>query len=109
MSDFISIVALSLQELGAAERAREAEEKAKAEEEAKKKAEEEALERLVAHEEPIIPRPYSSVTSAETEREIRSTVLKRSRPLFSVRVQRRRYAFGAKAAFNDREVDVPGA
>lgn len=105
---FVTIL-LSLQDLGAAERAREAEEKAKADEEARIKAEEEALEKLVVKEEPTPARPYASATAAETEREIRSGVLRRTRPPFSVRVQRRRYTFGAKVAFNDRESDALGA
>lgn len=78
--------------------------------EAKRKAEEAAaLELIVVREEPLTARLYRSATAHISEGEVRDMSVSRSRPLIAVRLQRRRYLFGAACSFNDREADGPGA
>lgn len=73
--------------------------------ERKKREEEEAIERIVAVEMPIIPRPYKSATANETEDSIKYSTVFPTRPLVAIRLQKRRYNFGARMPLFDRESD----
>lgn len=78
--------------------------------EAKRRAEEAAaLELIFVKEAPLTARLYRSATAHISEGEVRDMTVSRSRPLIAVRLQRRRYLFGAACGFNDREADGPGA
>ncbi len=92
----------SLQVFRAAERAAAAEREAAEAEQRKKKEEEEALERVVVHDTPRVPRPYTSVSAAETETSVRYMSVTRSRPLVTVRIQRRLALFGGRSGLHDR-------
>ncbi len=95
-----------MQEAKAAEREAEAARLAAEAEERRKKEEEEAIERIVAKEEPLIARPYKSTTAEDTEFEVaESGPIRPSRPLVSIRMQRRRYNFGARVSLHDRETE----
>jgi hypothetical protein len=96
--------------------------------EAKRKAEEAELEALVVHEQPLPVRPYASDSNDATTEDVRELTVRRTRPLvrlrasavaclftqlakivqLSLRLQRRRYAFGAVYNFNDRESEAAG-
>lgn len=98
--------ARELDKVNAVQREAEAAAAAAAAEEARKAAEAEALESLIVHEEHMRVRPYTSSSAEATTDEVRGLGVRPSRPLLSVRIQRRRYAFGARAVFNDRESDA---
>ena len=119
--------------LGAAERAAAEEARKAREEEERKAAEEHRLATLVVHEQPLVARPYKSASAEESAEDVRDLSVRRSRPLLALRLQvrrradrappwlpppffpllpslppqRRRYAFGAKCSFNDRDYDAP--
>lgn len=101
--------AIELDALGAAERAAAEESRKAAEEEERKAAEEHRLATLIVHEQPLVARHYKSSTAEETAEDVRDLSVRRSRPLIALRLQRRRYNFGARCTFNDREYDVPVA
>jgi hypothetical protein len=95
-------------EAKAAERAAE-EEKLRAEEAERRRLEEElAIERIVVTEQPLFARPYASASALESEEAVRAAPEepRASRALLSVRVQRRRYTFGARVTFHDRNSDA---
>ena len=89
---------------------REAEEAKRAAEEAERKRREEelAIERIVVTEQPLFARAYSSASALESEEAVRAApeVTRPSRALLNVRVQRRRYTFGARVTFHDRNTDA---
>lgn len=92
-----------MQEAKAAEREAEEAARVAAEAEAKAKEEAEALERIVVKEQPRVAGTYRSSTSETTEDEVHAGTVRPSRPQLCVRLQRRRYLFGAKVSLHDRE------
>ncbi len=93
-----------MQELGAADRAAAEVARLAAEAAARAAAEEEAVNNIVVHESPLIPRPYTSSSAAETEDFIASlSTTAPTRPPICVRVQRRLRSFGAPLVLDSRD------
>jgi len=95
-------------EAKAAERAAEEQRLAAEEAERRRREEELAIERIVVTEQPLFARPYASASALESEEAVRAAPEepRASRALLSVRVQRRRYTFGARVTFHDRNSEA---
>jgi hypothetical protein len=95
-------------EAKAAERAAEEAKHAAEAAEARRREEELAIERIVVTEQPLFARAYASASALESEEAVRAApeVTRPSRALLSVRVQRRRYTFGARVTFHDRNTEA---